>query len=71
MKLGGMYFFKTDVPFFQWTTISFMPILEILLQLKSNQGDITSAFLHEKLEEHETVFIDMPKGFEQYDKRGN
>ena len=52
MKLGGMYFFKTDVPFFQWITISFMPILEILLQLKSNQGDITSAFLYAKLEEN-------------------
>ena len=71
MQLGWIDFFKTNAPFDQCTTISFIPILEILLQLKSDQGDITAEFLHEKLEENKKVFIDMPKIFEQYDKRGN
>ena len=47
-----------------------MIIFESLLQLKSNQGDIAAAFLHAKLEENEKVFVDMPKLFEQYNKRG-
>ena len=52
MQLGGIDFFKTFTPFAQCTTITFIPILEILLQLKSDQGDITAAFLHEKLEKN-------------------
>ena len=40
------------MPIVQLTTISVMLILEILLQLKSNQDDITAAFIHAKLEEH-------------------
>ena len=71
MQLGGMYFFDTYAPVVKCTTVSFMLIIEIILQLKSNQCDNTAAFLHAKLEQNETVFIDMPKGFEQYDKRGN
>ena len=39
--------------------------------MKSKQGDTIDAFLHAKLEENEKVFVNMPKGFEQYDKRGN
>ena len=39
--------------------------------MKSNQGDTTAAFLCAKLEENEKVFIEIPKGFEQYDKCGN
>ena len=45
-------------------------IIEILLQLKSKQGDITAAFIHEKLEENEKVFVEIPKYFYQYDKWG-
>jgi hypothetical protein len=47
-----------------------MFILEILLGLKSMQGDVTRAFLHADLEEKETVYIDMPMGFAQYGKNG-
>ena len=50
MQLGGIYLFETYVPFVKCTTISFMIILENLLQLKSNQGDTTAAFPHAKLE---------------------
>ncbi len=47
-----------------------MFILEILLGLKSMQGNVTCAFLHADLEENETVYVDMPMGFAQYGKNG-
>ena len=47
-----------------------MLIIEVLLQLKSDQGGITSEFLHTKLKENEKVFFKIPKGFEQYEKGG-
>ena len=50
MQLEVIYYFETYVPVVQWTTISLMLILEILLQLKSEQGDIAAAFIHAKLE---------------------
>ena len=40
-----------------------MIILEIIVQLKSNQDDITAVFIHAKLEENEKVYVKMPKGF--------
>ena len=42
-----------------------MLILEILLELKSKQGDITAAFLHAELEEGEEVYVAMPQGFKK------
>ena len=71
MQIEGIYFFETYAPVVQWTTIHLMIFLEILLQFKSKQGDITAAFLHTKLEEKDKVFVNISKGFEQYDKRGN
>ena len=50
MQLEGIYFFEAYAPVVQWTTIHLMIILEIILQLKSNQGDITSEFIYAKLE---------------------
>ena len=47
-----------------------MFILEILLGLKSKQGDITCAFLHADLEPGENVYVDMPLGFAQFLKDG-
>jgi hypothetical protein len=47
-----------------------MFILEILLGLKSMQGDVTCASLHADLEENKTVYVDMPMGFTQYGKNG-
>ena len=47
-----------------------MLILECLLDLKSKQGDVNCAFLHAHLSEEETVYVHMPQGFTQYDKRG-
>ncbi len=51
-------------------TIRLMLILECILVLCSKQGDITCAFLHAKLGKNETVYIEMPQGFKQYDKQG-
>jgi hypothetical protein len=45
MQLKGIDFFETYAPVVQWTTIPLMFILEVLLDLKSNQGDVTCAFL--------------------------
>ena len=56
MQLKVIDLFETYAPVVQWTTVCLILILEILLQLKSNQGDITAAFLHEKLEENEKIF---------------
>ncbi len=51
MQLEGIDFFETDAPVVQWTTVRLLPILEVLLGLKSKQGDVTAAFLHADLEE--------------------
>ena len=40
-QLEGIDFFETYAPVVQWTTIRLMFILEILLGLKSKQGDVT------------------------------
>jgi len=42
-QLHGIDFFETYVPVVQWTTIRLMFVLEVLLGLKSLQGDITCA----------------------------
>jgi hypothetical protein len=47
-----------------------MFILEILLVLKSKQGNILWAFLHGELEPGENVYVEMPLGFSQYPKNG-
>ena len=69
-QLQGIDFFETYAPVVQWTTIRLMFVLEVLLGLKSLQGNITCAFLHANLEENEKVYVDMPLGFPQYDKNG-
>ena len=45
-----------------------MLILEILLNLKSKQGDVTAAFLHADLGEDEKVYVEMPLGFRKKGK---
>ena len=58
----GVDFFETYTPVVQWTTIWLMFILEVLLGLKSKQGNVTCAFLHADLAPDETVYVDMPLG---------
>ena len=67
-QLEGIDYFETYAPVLQWTTDQLMIILEILLQLKSKQGDVMAAFVHGKLEDHETVHNEMPLGFRQKGK---
>lgn len=67
-QLEGIDFFETYAPVVQWTTVRLMLILEILLGLKSKQGDITAAFLHADLDEKEKVYVQMPLGFRQKGK---
>ena len=69
-QLEGIDFFETYAPVVQWTTVRLMLILEVLLGLKSKQGDVTAAFLHADIPEGKNVFVDMPRGFEQYTKSG-
>ena len=64
-QIEGVDFFETYAPVVQWTTVRLMLILEVLLDLKSKQGDVTAAFLHADLEENEEVFVRMPRGFER------
>ena len=52
------------------TTIHFMFVLEVLLGLKSLQGDVTCAYLHVDLEEYKNAYIDIPKVFAKYGKNG-
>ena len=63
MQLEGIDFFDTYAPVVQWTTIRLMLILEVLLGLKSKQGDVTADFLHADLGKDDKVFVDMPRGF--------
>ena len=70
MQLEGIDFFKTYAPVIQWTTVRLMLILEVLLGLKSKQGDVTAAFLHADLGKDEKVFVEMPRGFESKVKNG-
>ena len=61
--MEGVDFFETYAPVVQWTTVRLMLILEVLLGLKSKQGDVTAAFLHADLGEEEEVYVRMPMGF--------
>jgi hypothetical protein len=70
MQLEGIDFFETYAPVVQWTTIRLMFILEVLLGLKSKQGDVTCAFLHSDLGPGEIVYVDMPLGFNSKSKNG-
>lgn len=67
-QLEGIDFFETYAPVVQWTTVRLLLILEVLLQLKSKQGDVTAAFLHADLDEREKVYVEMPLGFRKQGK---
>ena len=70
MQLEGVDFFETYAPVVQWTAIRLMFILEVLLGLKSKQGDVTCAFLHADIAPDDTVYVDMPLGFNTKSKNG-
>ena len=43
-----------------------MLILEVLLVLKSKQGDVTAEFHHSDISENEKVYVEILRGFEQF-----
>jgi hypothetical protein len=47
-----------------------MFVLEVLLGLKSMQGNVTCAFLHANIEENKNVYFKMALGFGQYGPNG-
>ena len=67
-QLEGVDFFETYAPVVQWTTVRLMLILEVLLDLKSKQGDVTAAFLHAEIPEGQNIYVQMPRGFRQKGK---
>eukprot|EP00804_Cyclotella_cryptica_P025289 CCRYP_010373-RB/>CCRYP_010373-RB protein AED:0.34 eAED:0.34 QI:0/-1/0/1/-1/0/1/0/497 len=67
-QVHGIDFFETYAPVVQWTTVHLMLILEVLLKLKSKQGDITAAFVHADVEEGENIYVEMPRGFRKQGK---
>ena len=64
MQLEGIDFFETYAPVVQWKTVVLILILEVLLGIKSKQGNVTVDFLLADLGEDEKVFVDMPRGSE-------
>lgn len=56
-QVHGVDFFETYAPVVQWTMIWLMLILEVLLGLKSKQGDITAAFVHADVEKGENSYV--------------
>ena len=36
--------------------------------LKSKQGNVTDAFLHAEIPENKKVYVEIPRGFEQFSK---
>ncbi len=70
MQLEGVDFFETYAPVVQWTTIRLMFILEVILGLKSKQGDVLAAFFHSDLAPEEEFYVEMPLGFNELSKNG-
>eukprot|EP00804_Cyclotella_cryptica_P015875 CCRYP_006378-RA/>CCRYP_006378-RA protein AED:0.13 eAED:-0.06 QI:0/-1/0/1/-1/0/1/0/145 len=67
-QVHGIDFFETYAPVVQWTMVRLMLILEVLLSLKSKQGDITAAFVHADVEEGENIYVEMPCGVRKQGK---
>ena len=59
--LEGIYLFETYAPVVQWENFRLMLIIEVLLGLKSKQGDVTAEFLHADIPENERVYVEIPR----------
>jgi len=66
-QLKGIDFFETYAPVDH--SMLDAHSCEIPIGLKSKQGNVTAAFLHAKLPEGEKLYVDMPRGFEQFSKQ--
>ena len=56
-QLQSIDFFETYAPVVQWTSVRMMLILEILMNSKSKQSDVTAAFLHADLSLEEIFLL--------------
>ena len=54
----------------QWTTVLLVLILELLLCLKSKQGDVNDEFLNADIHKDEKFYVETPRGFEQLSNNG-
>ncbi|KAL7460105.1 hypothetical protein ACHAXS_000572 [Conticribra weissflogii] len=64
--VGGIDFFEAHALVFQWTTVCLMLMLEILLDLKSKQADLTAVFLHDTVGKDEKVYVEITFGLLQH-----
>ena len=69
-KLERIYFFETYELVVQWTTVLLVLILELLLCLKSKQGDVNDEFLNADIHKDEKFYVETPRGFEQLSNNG-
>ena len=69
-QIEGVDYFETYAPVITWATIRLMLILECLVDLKFKQGDVNCALLDAHFPEEDDVYVHMPQGFTQYDKKG-
>ena len=66
--MEGIGFFEICTSIVQCTIVRMMLILEILLKLKSKQGDVTAAFLHADLNKNIKIYGEMSLGFRKKGK---
>ena len=62
-QLEGVYLFETYAPVVQWATIQLILTLEVLVGLKSKQGDVTAEFLNADVDKGENIYVETPGGF--------
>ncbi|KAL7528926.1 hypothetical protein ACHAWF_002767 [Thalassiosira exigua] len=66
--MEGVDYFEMYIAAVQWTTVRLMLMLEVIVDLKSEQGDVTAGFLRAELNKGEKVYVVMPQGFSQKGK---
>ena len=66
--MEGIEFFETYALVVQWTTVQLILIIEVLLGLNSDQGDVTTEFIHADIPEDEKVYVKRSRRFEQFSK---
>jgi hypothetical protein len=56
----GVDYFETWAPVIHWRTIQIIMVLAAKLGLVSVQCDITAAFIHGQVLEHESIYVHQP-----------
>jgi hypothetical protein len=62
-QVEGVDYCETFAPVVNWTTVRFLLMMSILLDLETKQVDYVAAFVQADIDT--TVFVEMPKGFSQ------